>query len=138
MRHDDWRGKRIYFKGSINDTLRKCIDATFLEDTFKTDYTYMTNPTFIYDGFTYCLDYSTQKDKRKEIFFIPHNSPPEIKTISTLLDTLVYSNKSEILDTLNIALYSIQLKEAAEKIDVPPQPPIKPKIILFKPPKAKK
>ena len=42
MRHDEWRGKPRYFKGSINDTIRECIDTTFLKDSFKTDYTYMT------------------------------------------------------------------------------------------------
>ena len=144
MRHDVWRDKPRYFKGSISNKIRECIDTTFLNDSFKIDYTYMTNPNFIYDGFTYCLDYSTQNRKRKEILFIPPNSPAEIKTISPLLDTLIYSNKREILDTLDIALYTKQLKELAEKIEPPPPPPkmlppppINSKTILFKPPKAK-
>jgi hypothetical protein len=132
-----------YFKGSINDTIRKCIDSTFLKDSFKTDYTYMTNPNFIYDGFTYCLDYRTENRERKEILFIPPNSPAEISTISTLLDTLIYSTKNEILDTLDITLYTRQLKELAEKVAPPPPkmlppPPLGSKPILFKPPKAKK
>lgn len=143
MRRDDWRGKPKYFKGSINDTIRQNIDITFLKDSFKTDYTYMTNPNFIYDGFTYCLDYTTQNRERKEILFIPPNSPAEINTISTLLDTLIYSTKNEILDTLDINLYTTQLKELAEKVAPPPPkmlppPPLGSKTILFKPPKTKK
>ena len=102
----------------------------------------MTNPNFIYDGFTYCLDYRTENRERKEILFIPPNSPAEISTISTLLDTLIYSTKNEILDTLDITLYSRQLKELAEKVAPPPPkmlpPPLDSKPILFKPPKAKK
>jgi hypothetical protein len=138
MRHDVWRDKPRYFKGSINDTIRKCIDTTFLKDNFKTDYTYMTNPNFIYDGFTYCLDYKTQHEKRKEILFISPNSPNEIKTISTLLDTLIYSNQSEIIDTLNLDLYTKQLKELAEKVAPPPlkmvlPPPLSSKTIFALP-----
>jgi hypothetical protein len=95
----------------------------------------MTNPNFIYDGFTYCLDYQTKNNERKKILFIPHNSPAKINILSSLLDTLIYSSKSEILDTLDIAVYTKQLKEFADKVEPPPPPPTK--TILFKPPKTK-
>jgi hypothetical protein len=142
MRHDIWSDKPKYFKGLIDDTIRKCIDSTLFNDTFNTDYSYMTNPNFIYDGFTYCLDYTTETSKRKKILFIPHNSPAKINILSTLLDTLIYSSKTEILDTLNITPYAKQMKELAEKIEPPPKmlppPPLNSKTILFKPPKTKK
>ena len=135
MLHDVWRDKPKYFKGAIGDTIRECIDTTFLNDNFKTDYSYSTKPNFIYDGFTYCLDYRTQNNERKKILFIPHDSPAKINILSSLLDTLIYSSKSEILDTIYIAAYTKQLKEFAYKVDQPPPPPTK--TILFKPPKIK-
>lgn len=144
MRHDVWRDKPRYFRGSIDDTIRQCIDTTFFNDSFKTDYSYMTNPSFIYDGFTYCLDYRTQNSKRKKILFVPHNSPTKINILSSLLDTLIYSSKTEILDALDITLYTKQLKELSEKVDPPPPPPkmlppspLNSKTILFKSPKNK-
>jgi len=137
MRHDVPMDKAKYFKGSINDTVRKYIDSTFLNEKFKTDYSYMTNPNFIYDGFTYCFDYCTDNN-RKEIIFIPHNSPGKIRKLSAILDSLIYSHNNEIIDTLDVSAYTIKLKQLAEKIEAPPPPPKKSKIILFKPPKRKK
>ena len=137
MRHDTPRVKPKYFIGFISDTIRKFIDTTFSNDNFKTDYTWKVENSFVYDGFTYCFDYQIQKKRRKEIQFIPHNSPDQIKELSSLLDTLIYTSASKPTDTLNLNNYTNQLKQLYLSVSQPP-PKIQKTIIEFKPPKISK
>ena len=140
MRHDRIMDKPKYFSGTINDTIRRHIDSTFLNDSFATDYSYMTNPNFVYDGFTYCFDYQTEHNKRKKIQFIPRNSPAKIHLLNTIFDTLIYSLKSESSDTLNLTVYNKELKQLFKDLEPPPKKitPSPLKVILFKPPKSSK
>ena len=100
----------------------------------------MTNPNFVYDGFTYCFDYRAEHNKLKQIQFVPHNSPAKINILNTILDTLIYSIKSEISHTLDLRAYTKELNQLFENIEPPPKklapPPLK--VILFKPPKSSK
>lgn len=144
MRHDEFKKSPRYFNGGINDTVWNCINSTISKDTFKTNYSYLTNPNFIYDGLTYCLDYKTDNGSRKKILFIPENSPEKIAKLGEVLDTLIYRAKKVARDTMALTAYTLDLKHFAYKFDAPPPPPSPPKVflspskaLLFKPPKPK-
>ena len=135
MRHDRWMDKPKYFSGFVNDTIRQLLDTTFYHDNFKTDYSWNINNPFIYDGFTYCFDYKKQDSERKQIQFIPHNSPAPIKKLSLLLDTLISNAFTTSIDTLNLKSYTEQLKQLYITVSGQPPKPSK-AVIQFKPPKS--
>ncbi len=110
MRHDEWMSTPKYFQGFINDTIRQQIDTIFYNDDFKTDYSYDVERNGIYDGYTYCLDYSKENNFNKKIQFIPVNSPDQVKALSKLLDTLVYNVSALPAESLNLRRYTEQLE----------------------------
>ena len=132
MRHDKCMGKPKYFSGLVNDTIRQYLDTTFYYDNFKTDYSWNINNPFIYDGFTYCVDYKKQDSEMKQIQFIPNNSPTSIKKLSLLLDTLISNASNVSRDTLDLKSYTKQLKQLY--ITVSGHPPKPSKVLIeFKP-----
>ena len=135
MRHDDWMGKPKYFQGLINDAIRQQIDTVLYYDTFKTDYSYDLDKNGIYDGYTYCLDYSKDNNFKKKIQFIPNNSPGQVKALSELLDILVYDIAALPADSLNLENYTEQLEELyiskQGRVPKPQKPPANPGNLKF-------
>lgn len=112
MRHDEWLGTPHYFKGIIQDTtLRKLINAAFSKDNFKYDYTWKIEDG-IYDGYTYCFDYTKVKSNDNKIIqFIPNKSPAQIELLSLNLENLIYYSKGNKLDTLDLKNYTEKLEQ---------------------------
>ncbi|MBL7804910.1 MAG: hypothetical protein JNL02_14310 [Saprospiraceae bacterium] len=111
MRHDSFMDTPKYFEGDINDNLFKLIDSTFRSEDFNADYSWKVNDGFLYDGFTYCINYKkTDNNYRKKIQFIPNNSPQQIKTLITLLDNVIFQ-ATKASDSINLKDYSEQLKQ---------------------------
>ncbi len=111
MRHDSFMDTQKYFEGDISNTLFKLIDSTFRSEDFKTDYSWKVDGGFTYDGFTYCIDYKkADNNNRKKIQFIPNNSPQQIKTLITILDSVIF-RATKASDSINLKEYSEQLKQ---------------------------
>jgi hypothetical protein len=104
MRHDEFMDKPKYFEGTLTDTIQKLIDTTFLYENYKTDYAWNVNDGTTYDGFTYCFDI-TKNDTNKKVLFIPRNSPVQIKSLSALLDTIIYNRATKRSDDMNLKPY---------------------------------
>src|ERR1700681_3394137 len=90
MRHNSFMDSPKYFTGFLTDSFLNLINATFDTKTFETDYLLKPADNFIYAGFNYCFDYKSIDGMGKKIMFIPPKSPPEIKKLGQLLDTLIY------------------------------------------------
>lgn len=129
MRHDTFMDAPKYFTGDITDSLKNLINKTFIVDNFVKDYSWKPEDNFIYDGFTYCLDYKKIDSLEKKIQFIPEKSPEQIKRISQLLDTLIYSSASNKIDSFNTKEYAKELSLFNLQISGP-----LPKMVKFTPP----
>jgi len=57
MRHDTFLDTPKYFTGNLPDSIIKVINKVFETDNYGTDYSIKPEDSFIFDGFTYCLDY---------------------------------------------------------------------------------
>lgn len=121
FRRDDWKGKPSYFTGYINDTIRDLIDTVLNAHNYKSDYTWNVDDGFIYDGYTYTLDYKDFSNTRKLIHYIPNKSPESITKLGLLLDTLVYEKAAKKIDTLNIDNYMQELMSISWAMATPPK-----------------
>jgi hypothetical protein len=119
MRHDTFMDKPKYFTGVIPDTVRKQINATLSDTTLKKVYDFKIPNSVIYDGFNYCFDYKNKNGVKNNIQFIPSQSPTEIKNLSTLLDTLIYSTSKTKTQAFNLDNY----KNYLNKISLTHPPP---------------
>ncbi len=102
MRHDTFMDAPKYFAGSIPDSLIKSINEVLAKDNYATDYSIKPEDSFIYDGFTYCIDYKKKDSLSRKIQFIPNKSPDPIKKISLMLDKLIFAmtiDKTNKFDT---------------------------------------
>jgi hypothetical protein len=130
MRHKTDENKPLYFSGYLTDTIRKQIDTILQNRTYHSDYTWEVNSGFIYDGYTYTIDYKNNNSERKIIQFIPNNSPLPIRILAKMLDSIIYKTDSNKLDTLFIDDYSIELNKSYINR---PFPKVKPSV-KFTPP----
>jgi hypothetical protein len=109
MSHADWTSKPAYFTGSVNDSIGKEIDSTFLN--MKNQQTYYPNDSDIYDGLDYSLDFRLNGDSNKFIRFIPSHSPSQIRDLSKALDALMYSGQAHQIDSFNLDTYKEMLRK---------------------------
>lgn len=109
MRHDTFMDTSKYFTGDIPDTLAKLINYVFSNDNYSIDYPIKPKGSFIYDGFTYCIDYTKKDSLAKKIQFIPNQSPEQIKHLGLLLDELIYSLTRDRTDKFSIDNYAREL-----------------------------
>jgi hypothetical protein len=136
MRHENWMKNPKYFSGTISDTLRYIINATFSNDFYDSNYLYNVDKNGIYDGLDYCFDYKKRNGESKKIRFIPPNSPDQIKVLSSLLDTFIHKTTKSNIDTLLLNDYIDTLaKLSFAELPPPPKRPPPPLIDVkkFKP-----
>ncbi|TAE37627.1 MAG: hypothetical protein EAY66_05405 [Sphingobacteriales bacterium] len=120
MRHNSFNDKAQYFRGSINDTIFSRINSTLIETTFKNTYYFKHPNSVLYCGFNYCLDYETKTGIKKTIQFVPSQSPTQIKILSALFDTLIYSTNKTKIQPFQIDSYKNKIKSL--NLMVPPAP----------------
>ena len=120
MRHEDWMGKKIYSNGMVDSNLLNFIDSIFLNNNYQSDYSINFENPVMYDGLTYCFDYSLKGGKNIEIQFIPPYSPDKLKLLSSMFDTLILNAFKNSLDTLPLKSYEDRLA----KISLPNLPPL--------------
>lgn len=109
MRHDTFMDTSKYFTGDIPDTLAKAINDALATDNYSMNYSIKPEDSFIYDGFTYCLDYKKKDSLAKKIQFIPNKSPEQIKHLGLLLDKLIYSLATDRTDKFSTDDYAKEL-----------------------------
>jgi hypothetical protein len=109
----DTASKAIYYTGTVNDTIRQLINRTFSVDTFTNDYKSKSLQNIAYSGFTYCLDYKKQNEKRKRIVFIQTRSPEAIRSLSIQLDKILGNTKVKEIDAATLAPHIEELKNLA-------------------------
>lgn len=93
--------KPKYFQGALTDTMQKLIDTTFLFENYKTVYAWSVDDGTVYDGFTYI----TKNNTNKKVLFIPRDSPVQVKSLSALLDTIIYNRATKRIDDMNLKPY---------------------------------
>ena len=136
MGHDYWKGKTKYFAGIMDSSILKLIDTVFLKSKYKSDYSVDIENLVIYDGLTYCFDYTLEGDKNREVQFIPPHSPDQFKLLASKLDTLISKTIKSNIDTLLLETYKSRLSEIS-LLNLPPMPlpppPIKKNEKKYKP-----
>ena len=130
MRHDTFMDTPKYFTGDISDTLAKAINDVLATDNHNTDYSIKPEDSFIYDGFTYCIDYTMKDSLSKKIQFIPNKSPDRIKHLGLLLDTLIYSLATDSTDKFSTDEYAKELTNFSLQTSSPLPRLEKPNIII--------
>jgi hypothetical protein len=119
-----------YFAGDIPDTLIKAINDVLATDNYNIDYSIKPEDNFIYDGFTYCIDYKKKDSLAKKIQFIPNKSPEQIKRLGLLLDKLIYSLTTERSDKFSTDNYAKELSNFSLQTSGPLPRLEKPNIII--------
>ncbi len=121
MRHESWMEDPKYFTSLIDDTLSNLINSAFANKSYKTNYSYSTDNS-IYDGLSYCFDYNIDDINRK-IFFIPQNTPDEIRKLCAFLDTFIVRTNATKIDTLMLENYIHTLETSDSARPNRPSPP---------------
>lgn len=129
MRHETFMDVPKYFTGDISDTLAKEINNILTTGNYYTDYSIKPEDSFIYDGFTYCIDYKKKDSLPKKVQFTPNKSPDRIKHIGQLLDKLIYSSANEIANKIDTDEYSKELENFFLQLSGPLPKLEKPNII---------
>ena len=126
MRHDTFMDIPKYFAGDIPDSLIKSINEVFATDNYSSDYSIKPEDSFIYDGFTYCIDYKKKDSLARKIQFIPNKSPDTINKIALLLNKLIFAsttNKTNKFDTeqysKELSTFSLQVSGPLPKLEKP-------------------
>jgi hypothetical protein len=109
MRHDTFMDTPKYFTGDISDTLAKAINYVLATDNYSIDYSIKPDDSFIYDGFTYCIDYKKKDSLAKKFQFIPNKCPEQIKLLGLSLDKLIYSLTMDRADVFPTDDYAREL-----------------------------
>ena len=130
MRHDTFMDTPKYFTGDIPDTLTKAINDVFATYNYNIDYSIKPEDSFIYDGFTYCIDYKKKDSLAKKIQFIPNKSPDRIKQIGLLLDKLIYTSTNIPTSKFDTDMYSKELANFSLQVSGPLPKLEKPNIII--------
>jgi hypothetical protein len=111
MRHESFKDKEKYYTGDLNASSFPLINSILEIDSFKNDNARNNTNGSIYDGFTYCIDYKSNKNNlRRQIQFIPMNCPAQINSLVHVLDSIIFNSKIPN-DTLNLTEYSAQLNQ---------------------------
>jgi len=119
MRHDSFMDDPKYYEGEISDEVIKLIDSKLHEVHFRADYSWKDEDAFIYDGFTYCIDYKNINTyDRNKIQFIPNNSPEQIKSLVPVFDSLFFKANIKV-SKINLDEYSEQLKQLYISVNGP-------------------
>lgn len=130
MRHDTFMDTPKYFSGDISDTLAKAINDVLATDNYNTDYSIKPEDSFIYDGFTYCIDYKKKDSLAKKIQFIPNKCPDSIKQIALLLDKLIFASTNNTTSKFDTDPYSKELANFSLRVSGPLPKFEKPNIII--------
>jgi hypothetical protein len=119
-----------YFTGDIPDSLIKSINEVFATANYGTDYSIKPEDSFIYDDFTYCIDYKKKDSLARKIQFIPNKSPAEIKKIALLLDKLIFASTTNKTDKFDIDKYTKELSTFSLQVSGPLPKLEKPNVIV--------
>jgi hypothetical protein len=124
------------YKGNISDSVYSIIDSTLSINNYTDNYTLQKESFFIYDGFTYCLDFENNRTNlRQKIQFIPNNVPTSIRQISSLIDSISL-NTIKYKYPKSISKYIEELKKDFTTVSLP-MPKQSKSIIKFIPPNKK-
>jgi len=119
-----------YFAGDIPDSLIKSINKVFGADNYGTDYSIKPEDSFIYDGFTYCIDYKKKDSIARKIQFIPNKSPDQIKKLALLLDMVIFTSTANKTNKFDTNQYSKELSNFSLQVSGPLPKLEKPNIII--------
>jgi hypothetical protein len=131
MRHDVFMDSPKYFEGVLTDSIRVQIDST-LTTAFDSIYSYTSDSPIIYDGFSYVFDYQMQGSKRKIVHFIPQYSPEQIRKLSTVLDSVIYSKIGKRIDSFSIEDYKSDIRKNIEQLGIRPPKRVAPNVEIKK------
>ena len=120
MRHDDWKGIPKYSNGIVDSNMLNLIDTVFLKSNYNSDYSIDVENPVLYHGLTFCFDYSSKGENNREIQFIPPYSPDKLKTLGSMLDTLISKAIANNIDSFSLKNYEDRLS----KISLPNLPPL--------------
>lgn len=136
MRRDSWIDKPMYYTGFVDDHILNLIETGFYKIKYKPDYTIDIDRLVIYDGLTYCFDYSFNEKDNEEIQFIPPYAPHQLNLISSILDSIISKANQTSADTLLLEAFKNKWCKISALTLPPlplPPPPINKKQKRFNP-----
>lgn len=98
MRHDTFMDRAKYFAGTINDSLRKCVDSILSISSNKRDFIFSANSCGMYDGFTYAIEYRNRDSMGSSILSVPSFSPLGIQFVESILDSVAANSVPNPID----------------------------------------
>jgi hypothetical protein len=137
MRHDEFKVKRKFFSGSVDESILNLIDSAFFKKIYKSQYLFNPDSLIMYcSSLTYAFDHSGADKKRYIIPYIPPLAPLQIKLLGTTLDSIISGANKLSMDTLDLTGYRDTLKKLSFPYLPPlpaPPPPMKKGDKLFNP-----
>ena len=112
MRHDSIMDTPKFRSGDLEQWLSREINETLPKIRPKdVDSAKHSDHTFIYDGFTYCLDYELEDSKRIKIDYIPTHTIASLAQLSKYLDLQVASNQTKEIQAFEMTEYTKELAD---------------------------
>jgi hypothetical protein len=110
-----------YFRGAVPDSLLTQIEQVLSQHSRDTTYPFNPLRGYLYDGYTYILDYRSNQH-RTLIQFIPPEAPGDMERLYASLDSFVTAVKENKVDRLNFQGYEKEIQRLSKQMITQPPP----------------